>query len=69
MTELTRISSRGQIVIPQKIREQLGIQEGSVIAIDTTKDIMILKKVEVDLVTQFKKSLADVKSGKIKKVA
>ena len=69
MTELTRISSKGQIVIPIKIRDQLNINEGSVIAIDTTKDLIILKKVDVDLVNQFKNSLSDLKAGKIKRVA
>jgi AbrB family looped-hinge helix DNA binding protein len=69
MTELTRISSKGQIVIPVKIRNQLEIDEGSVIAIDTTKDLIILKKVDVDLINQFKNSLSDLKAGKIKKVA
>ena len=69
MTELTRISSKGQIVIPIKIRDQLSINEGAVIAIDTTKDLIILKKVDVDLVKQFKNSLVDLKTGKIKRVA
>ena len=67
--ELTKISSKGQIVIPMKIRNQLGISEGSVIAIDTTNNMVILKKVDVDLIKQFKDSLADVKAGRIKRVA
>lgn len=67
--ELTKISSKGQIVIPMKIRNQLGINEGSVMAIDTTDKMVILKKVDVDLVKQFKESLADVKAGRIKRVA
>jgi antitoxin PrlF len=67
--ELTKISSKGQIVIPLKIRNQLGINEGSVMAIDTTNEMVILKKVDVDLVKQFKDSLADVKHGRIKRVA
>ncbi|MCX6741758.1 MAG: AbrB/MazE/SpoVT family DNA-binding domain-containing protein [Candidatus Pacearchaeota archaeon] len=69
MTELTRISSKGQIVIPIKIRDQLSMNEGSIIAMDTTKDLIILKKVDVDLVNQFKNSLSDLKTGKIKRVA
>ena len=63
------LSSKGQIVLPMKIRQELGMQEGSILAIDTMKDRIVLKKVDVDLVSQFKKSLADVKTGKIKKVA
>lgn len=67
--ELTKISSKGQIVIPQKIRDQLEINEGSVIAVDISDNIIIMKKIDVDLVNQFKKSLSDLKAGKIKRVA
>lgn len=66
---ITRISSKGQVVIPQKIRNQLDINEGSVMAIETANDMVILKKIDVDLVKQFKNSLADLKKGKIKRVA
>lgn len=69
MVELTKISSKGQIVIPLKIRKQLGINEGTTIAIDVTKEFVVLKKVDVDLVNQFKDSLTDLKLGKIRKVA
>jgi AbrB family looped-hinge helix DNA binding protein len=68
MTELTRISSKGQVVIPIKIRDQLNINKGAIMAIDTTKDLIILKRVDVDLVNQFKNSLSDLKAGKIKRI-
>ncbi len=67
--EITKISSKGQIVIPLKIRNQLGIEEGSVIAIDTTDKMVILKKIDVDLVKQFKEGLEDLKSGRVRRVA
>jgi len=67
--EITKISSKGQIVIPLKIRNQLKIDEGSVMAIDTTNKMIILKKIDVDLVKQFKNSLLDLKAGKIRRAA
>ncbi len=67
--EITKISSKGQIVIPSKIRNQLNIEEGSIIAIDTMKDMIILKKIDEGLVEQFKESLEDLKSGKVRRVA
>ena len=67
--EITKISSKGQIVIPSKIRGELGIEEGSVLGIEKINDMIILKKIDFDLVNQFKNSLIDVKSGKIKRVA
>lgn len=67
--ELTRIGIKGQIVIPQKIRNELKINAGSILAVGTMKDLVIIKKIDNDLETQFKKSLEDVKRGKIKRVA
>ena len=67
--EITKISSRGQLVIPSKIRSELGIKEGSVIAIEKIKNMAVLKKIDINLVDQFKNSLADVKAGKIKRIA
>ena len=67
--EITKISSKGQIVIPQKMRNELNIAEGSIIAIEKMKDVLVIKKIDADLISQFKRSLEDVKSGKIKRVA
>ena len=67
--EITKISSKGQVVIPLKIRNELKINEGSVMAVDTANQMVILKKIDVNLVKQFKNSLADVKAWKIKRVA
>ena len=67
--EITKISSKGQIVIPQKIRNELNIEEGSMLMMDKMKDTIIIRKIDEDLVNQFKRSLEDVKSGRIKRVA
>ena len=67
--EIAKISSKGQIVIPQKIRNELNIKEGSVLVIDKMKDMVVIKKIDEDLINQFKRSLEDLKSGKIRKVA
>jgi len=67
--EITKISSKGQIVIPRKIRKELNIDTGSIIAIEKMKEIIVIKKIDSELVSQFKKSLEDVKLGKIKRVA
>ena len=67
--EITKISSKGQIVIPLKIRNELGINEGSILAVEKMNDLVILKKIDVDLIKQFKNSLEDVKKGRIKRAA
>jgi AbrB family looped-hinge helix DNA binding protein len=44
--ETTKMSSKGQIVIPQDIREELRATEGTVFAVVASKDTIILKKIE-----------------------
>ena len=43
--EFTRASSKGQVVIPRRIRKRLDIKEGSLFAVAAEKDLIILKKV------------------------
>ena len=64
--EITKISSKGQIVIPQNIRTDLGIEEGSIVAVEKMKDLIVIKKVDTELVDKIKRSLEDVKHGRIK---
>jgi AbrB family looped-hinge helix DNA binding protein len=54
--EFTKASSKGQIVIPTKIRKRFDIREGSVLAVAAEKDLIVLKKVEPGL------SAADLKT-------
>ena len=68
-TEITKISSKGQVVIPLRVRNELGINKGSILAVEKMNDLVILKKIDVDLIKQFKNSLEDVKKGRIKRVA
>ncbi|MBI4167705.1 MAG: AbrB/MazE/SpoVT family DNA-binding domain-containing protein [Candidatus Aenigmarchaeota archaeon] len=44
--ELTKISSKGQVVIPSNVRNRLNIKEGSVMAVMTKGDIIVLKKLD-----------------------
>lgn len=63
------MSSKGQVVIPQKMRTELDIKEGSVIAIEKMKDLIVIKKIDKDLVRQFEEGLEDLKSGRVRRVA
>ena len=47
--EFTKASSKGQVVIPKKIRKKIGLEEGSVFAVTTDKDMIVLKKVNSGL--------------------
>lgn len=47
MSELTVMSSKGQIVVPKDIREELGLRTGTAFAIFGKDDTIILKKVDI----------------------
>ena len=47
--QYTKASSKGQVVIPTRIRKRLGIKEGSVFAVAADRDVIILKKVDSGL--------------------
>lgn len=42
--ETIKMSSRGQIVIPQDIREEIKASEGTIFSVVSAKDTIILKK-------------------------
>ena len=55
--EVTSISSRGQVVIPRRIRERLNLQEGEKFAVIGEKDTIIFKKLGVPSFKGFDKLL------------
>jgi len=69
--ELTKTSSKGQIVIPTSIREKLGVKEGSIFAIIAKKDMVVLKKLDTKMKAEDLKTLKlieeaweDIEKGK-----
>ena len=44
--EITKMSSKGQIVIPQDIREDMGLKDGETFAVTGGGDTLLLKKIE-----------------------
>ncbi len=45
MVQLTRVSTKGQVVIPRQIRKELGLQAGSPLMISRVEDAVVMKKV------------------------
>ena len=43
--ETIKMSSRGQVVIPQDIREEIKASEGTIFSVVSAKDAIILKKI------------------------
>lgn len=44
--ETTRVSTRGQIVIPQPIREKIHLEQGQLFAVHGEGDTIVLKRVD-----------------------
>jgi len=55
--EITSMSSRGQVVIPQAIREQLGLVEGEKLAVICEGDTVLLKKIPTLTIDTFNELL------------
>jgi len=55
--EITSMSSRGQIVIPLDIREQMGLKEGEKFIVVGEEDTVILKKISMPSFKNFNKLL------------
>lgn len=55
--EITRLSSKGQIVIPKDLRTLLGLKEGELFAMYGEGDTLVLKKLEVPSEDEFEEIL------------
>ena len=63
--ETVRMSSKGQIDIPQDIREEIDADEGTVFAVTGSRDTVILKKIGTPSKEELIKELAKIaKVGK-----
>ena len=49
----TKMSSKGQVVIPEQIRAQLGIKAGSQFVVMGDKDVVILKRIAAPPLSEF----------------
>ena len=72
-TEFTKTSSKGQIVIPSKIRKKLNIGDGSLLAATAQDDLIILKKVSSNISSEdmmtlklIEEAWKDIDKGKYK---
>ena len=57
----TRMSSKGQVVIPEAIRKQLGLKSGSQFVVVAGKDAVILKAVTPPSMEDFDELIAEAR--------
>lgn len=53
VVETTKMSSKGQVVIPENIRKKLGLKAGSQFIVVGDKDVVILKSISAPPLTEF----------------
>ena len=53
MFSTTRMSSKGQVVIPEEIRKRLHLKEGAQFVVVGDKDVLILKTIEEPALGEF----------------
>ena len=58
-TEVTSLSSKGQVVIPDKIRKEMGLTTGSKLMVITDGSNLLLKPIEEPKMEVFKKLIEE----------
>jgi len=61
--ELTRMSSKGQVVIPLDIRKKLNLGEGGVLAVSSKDNLVVFKRIENPLTEDDIKTFNDIKEA------
>ena len=56
MVNITRISSKGQVVIPSEIREKMNLEEGNLLIISDSDDSICMKKIELPKIKSWKEA-------------
>ena len=54
---ITRLSSKGQIVLPKALRETLGLESGDIFALFGEEDTIMLKRIDLPSEKEFEKLL------------
>jgi AbrB family looped-hinge helix DNA binding protein len=49
----TKLSSKGQVVIPEEIRQRLGLKEGTQFVVVGDRDVVILKSISPPAMEEF----------------
>jgi len=58
----TKLSSKGQVVIPEDVRKELGLEAGAQFVVMGEGDVVILKKIEAPDRGEFKALAAKVRA-------
>lgn len=59
----TKMSSKGQVVIPEEIRHRLNLETGAQFVVLGNKDVVILKKIEAPALSEFEGLIKQARSA------
>jgi len=54
----TKLSSKGQVVIPEEIRDQMGLHSGDQFLVVAEKDVVILKVISMPSMDEYREVIA-----------
>lgn len=57
----TKLSSKGQVVIPEEVRKKLGLEPGSLFVVIGEKDVVVLKAVSQPSIREFEDLIAEAR--------
>jgi len=63
LPELTRVSSKGQVVIPRDIRKKFRIKKGSILGISAKKNLIVMKKLDKEMTVDDLKTLKSIEEA------
>lgn len=74
--QITKASSKGQVVLPQQIRKRLNIKKGTLFALQAKGQVIMLKRIEnpilkedIETLEGVEKAWEDIKKGKSRKMS
>ena len=62
--EITKMSSKGQVVIPSGIREEMRLKEGDALAVTKSGDTLLLKKIKTPSKEELLKNIQPTRGNK-----
>lgn len=57
--EVTTVTSKGQVTIPSRLREEFGLEQGTKLMVVPTDYGLVLKKIELPSVEEFQDRVAE----------
>jgi AbrB family looped-hinge helix DNA binding protein len=74
--EFTKISSKGQVVIPLDIRKKLSLKDGEPLSVTSKDDLIVLRKIkenmnkeDIETLKGISEAWKDIEEGRCKKMS